>query len=188
MDKPNGSSMAPRETQEAKQMKFWKYNIGDKIILDYCNRDGEKLKYIVVDRYVDGLVDSIAVTSNDTRKMYVLYGDYTPHLREEKMVDKLIKDYNGVIYRESSSTNATVNERLTEYYSNQSYYQEIDEMNKIINFIHDRQLTVNLGKCVEYISRSEMNDPDKQIKRLMKARWFLNREIEERIKTVKEGD
>lgn len=169
-------------------MKFWKYNIGDKIVLDYCKRDGEKLKYIIVDRYVDGLVDSIAVTSNDTRKMYVLYGDYTPCLRDEKMVDKLIKDYNGVIYRESSSKNAAVNEPPMEYNSSPSYYQGVDEMNKILNFINDRRLVFNLGKCVEYISRSGKNDPDKKIECLMKARWFLNREIEEQIKVVKDED
>ena len=50
-----------------------------------------------------------------------------------------------------------------------------------IDFIEAKQLGYNLGNCVKYISRAGVKTND-ALEDLKKARWYLNREIENREK------
>lgn len=47
-----------------------------------------------------------------------------------------------------------------------------------IDFIEAKNLNYNLGNCVKYISRAGKKDPAKYMQDLMKAAWYLNREIQ----------
>lgn len=48
---------------------------------------------------------------------------------------------------------------------------------EVIDFIEDQKLNFNLGNVVKYITRLGRKDPSTQLEDLMKARWYLNREI-----------
>lgn len=53
-----------------------------------------------------------------------------------------------------------------------------------IDVIESWELGFNLGNVVKYISRSGIKDPNKRIEDLEKARWYLDREISVRRKTL----
>lgn len=53
-----------------------------------------------------------------------------------------------------------------------------DEM-KVIDFILDNQLGFCLGNAVMFIAMSGKKDKDKEIERLEKAIWHINRRIKE---------
>lgn len=48
---------------------------------------------------------------------------------------------------------------------------------EVIDFIEDKQLGFCLGNAVKYISRAGKKNPDKEIEDLEKARWYLDRHI-----------
>lgn len=48
---------------------------------------------------------------------------------------------------------------------------------EVIDFIEDKKLGFNLGNSVKYISRAGKKDKTKHIEDLEKARWYLDREI-----------
>lgn len=50
---------------------------------------------------------------------------------------------------------------------------------EVIDFIEDKNLGYHLGNCVKYISRAGKKDPLKTIEDLEKAKWYLQRKIEQ---------
>tara|TARA_R110000868_G_scaffold66014_14_gene197070 strand:- start:3826 stop:4167 length:342 start_codon:yes stop_codon:yes gene_type:complete len=48
---------------------------------------------------------------------------------------------------------------------------------EVIDVIEDWNLGFNLGNTVKYISRAGKKDPTKHLEDLKKARWYLDREI-----------
>lgn len=59
-----------------------------------------------------------------------------------------------------------------------------DTDHEAIDVIESWELGFNLGNVVKYISRSGIKDPSKRIEDLEKARWYLDREISVRRKTL----
>lgn len=57
---------------------------------------------------------------------------------------------------------------------------------EVIDFIEDKKLNYHLGNAVKYIARAGKKDPTKTIQDLEKARWYLDRHIEN-LKGVKFG-
>lgn len=57
---------------------------------------------------------------------------------------------------------------------------------EVIEFIRDQRFDYLLGNAVKYISRAGKKDPAKEVEDLEKARWYLNRKIEE-LKGEKNG-
>ena len=57
------------------------------------------------------------------------------------------------------------------HYRKDSGYEAID-------VIEAWDLNFNLGNTVKYISRNGIKDPERQIEDLEKARWYLDREIQ----------
>lgn len=55
----------------------------------------------------------------------------------------------------------------------------IDGKIEVIDFIEDKQLGFHLGNTVKYISRAGKKDPLKEIEDLEKARWYLDRKIQQ---------
>ena len=49
---------------------------------------------------------------------------------------------------------------------------------EVIDFIEDQKLGFCLGNCIKYIARSGKKDPSKLKEDLMKAKWYLEREID----------
>jgi Protein of unknwon function (DUF3310) len=56
---------------------------------------------------------------------------------------------------------------------------------EVIEFIEDKGLNFHRGNAVKYIARAGIKDPAKEIEDLMKAKWYIEREIE-RIKAYKD--
>jgi len=54
-----------------------------------------------------------------------------------------------------------------------------------IDVIEAWELNFNLGNTVKYISRNGIKDPARQIEDLEKARWYLDREIQNLKSTIK---
>lgn len=50
---------------------------------------------------------------------------------------------------------------------------------EVISAIEDWDLDFHLGNVVKYVARSGKKDPAKTIEDLEKARWYLNRKIEQ---------
>ena len=48
---------------------------------------------------------------------------------------------------------------------------------EVIDFIEDKNLNYHRGNAIKYICRAGKKDKSKEIEDLMKARWYLNREI-----------
>ena len=48
---------------------------------------------------------------------------------------------------------------------------------EVIDAIEDWQLGFNLGNAVKYIARAGKKDPNKLIEDLLKAKWYIEREI-----------
>lgn len=69
--------------------------------------------------------------------------------------------------------------------TNPEYYKRNIE---VIDFIEEYELGFHLGNVVKYVSRAGhkseqgMSQEDKTIDDLMKAKWYLTREIERRMK------
>ena len=85
-------------------MIFWKFNVGDKLILNPENpkKDMES-EYYVVDRYVDGVKEGLALSYPNACKMYVLYGvrhNTCQAVDEWDIMDKLLKN-NGEVKRDA---------------------------------------------------------------------------------------
>lgn len=49
---------------------------------------------------------------------------------------------------------------------------------EVIDFIEDQKLNFCLGNTVKYVARAGKKDPNKTVEDLEKARWYLNRAIE----------
>jgi hypothetical protein len=54
---------------------------------------------------------------------------------------------------------------------------------EVIDFIEDQSLGYQLGNAVKYICRAGFKDPSKEVEDLSKARWYLNRRINNVVKT-----
>jgi hypothetical protein len=50
---------------------------------------------------------------------------------------------------------------------------------EVIEFIEDKKLDFHLGNSVKYISRAGKKNPSKTIEDLKKAKWYLERKIEQ---------
>lgn len=67
------------------------------------------------------------------------------------------------------------------------YAQANDPVNKpshytdgkieVIDFIEDKKLGFHLGNAIKYIARAGKKDPTKKAEDLEKAKWYLQREI-----------
>jgi hypothetical protein len=60
-----------------------------------------------------------------------------------------------------------------------------DSGHEAIDVIEAWGLNFNLGNTVKYISRNGIKDPERQIEDLEKARWYLDREIQNIKNTIK---
>ncbi len=60
-----------------------------------------------------------------------------------------------------------------------------DSGHEAIDVIEAWELNFNLGNTVKYISRNGIKDPERQIEDLEKARWYLDREIQNLKNTIK---
>ena len=49
---------------------------------------------------------------------------------------------------------------------------------EVINFIEDKNLNYHRGNAIKYICRAGKKDPAKEVEDLMKAQWYITREIE----------
>jgi hypothetical protein len=59
--------------------------------------------------------------------------------------------------------------------NNPSHYT--DGKIEVIEYIEDKKFGFNLGNSIKYISRAGKKDKTKTIQDLEKARWYLDREI-----------
>ena len=50
---------------------------------------------------------------------------------------------------------------------------------EVIDFIEDKGLGFHLGNTVKYIARAGKKDPSKVLEDLRKAKWYLDRKIEQ---------
>lgn len=50
---------------------------------------------------------------------------------------------------------------------------------EVIDFIEDKNLGFHLGNAVKYIARAGKKDPEKTVQDLEKAKWYLERKIEQ---------
>lgn len=57
---------------------------------------------------------------------------------------------------------------------------------EVIEAIEDWKMNYHKGNCIKYIARAGKKHPEKEIEDLMKAQWYLCREIE-RLKALKEN-
>ena len=60
-----------------------------------------------------------------------------------------------------------------------------DSGHEAIDVIEAWELNFNLGNTVKYISRNGIKDPERQIEDLEKARWYLDREIQNLKNSIK---
>ena len=60
-----------------------------------------------------------------------------------------------------------------------------DSGHEAIDVIEAWGLNFNLGNTVKYISRNGIKDPERQIEDLEKARWYLDREIQNLRNSIK---
>ena len=58
---------------------------------------------------------------------------------------------------------------------------------EVIDVIEDWGLGFHLGNAVKYIARAGKKDPAKLVEDLLKAAWYLNRDIERRRKESNHG-
>lgn len=70
-----------------------------------------------------------------------------------------------------SDTTARANVEHPSHYHSQSGVEVIDA-------IEAWELSFSLGNVVKYISRAGHKDPSRRMEDLLKARWYLEREIE----------
>lgn len=49
---------------------------------------------------------------------------------------------------------------------------------EVIDYIEDKNLNFHLANVVKYVSRAGKKDPDKKLEDLKKARWYLDRHIQ----------
>lgn len=68
------------------------------------------------------------------------------------------------------------NKDLREYVENPSHYNS--GKIEVIDFIEDQKLGFCLGNVIKYVSRAGKKDSSKTIEDLEKAKWYLEREIE----------
>lgn len=60
---------------------------------------------------------------------------------------------------------------------NPSHYK--DGKIEVIDYIEDKKLGFCLGNAVKYISRAGKKDPSKEVEDLKKAKWYIERRIQE---------
>ena len=81
----------------------------------------------------------------------------------DELIDKFIKDLD----RPIKTTDDVVNH--PSHYTNTKI--------EVINYIEDKGFNYNLGNAVKYISRAGKKNPETYNEDLLKAVWYLNREI-----------
>ena len=59
---------------------------------------------------------------------------------------------------------------------------------EVIDFITDKKLDFCRGNAVKYIVRAGLKDPEKEVEDLMKARFYINRAIEDLVGPDKEAE
>lgn len=69
------------------------------------------------------------------------------------------------------------NDKMLEHDSVNRPSHYTDGKIEVIDFIEDKKLNFNTGNAVKYISRAGKKDPAKHKEDLMKAKWYLEREI-----------
>lgn len=104
-------------------MIFWKFNVGDKLILNpEESKKNMEREYYVVDRYIEGVEEGIAAVRRNVRIMYVLFGASShtfQAIAEYDIMDVLDKN-NGEVKRNEleiakwTKTSAAYEEALDE--------------------------------------------------------------------------
>lgn len=83
-------------------MIFWKFNVGDKLILNPEKpKKNMEREYYVIDRYIEGVEEGIAAVRRNVRIMYVLFGASSHTFQavdEYDVMDELDKN-NGEVKR-----------------------------------------------------------------------------------------
>ena len=67
---------------------------------------------------------------------------------------------------------------MSEQVNHPSHYGGADNPYEAIKVIEAWQLGFSLGNAVKYISRAGKKDPEKTLEDLKKAKWYLDREIQ----------
>jgi hypothetical protein len=88
-------------------------------------------------------------------------------LREQ---DKVVMDHVGLLNNIIMEKNEMVN--------HPSHYGGIDNPYEAIKVIEAWDLDFHLGNTVKYISRAGKKNVDKELEDLLKAKWYLDRKIE----------
>lgn len=83
-------------------MIFWEFNVGDKLVLnpEESKKDMER-EYYVVDRYIEGVEEGVALNFPNVRTMYVLFGAHSHTLQAIDQYDAINKlsENNGEVKR-----------------------------------------------------------------------------------------
>jgi hypothetical protein len=98
--------------------------------------------------------------------------DYTAHETETNMLRKALDQGSAA----KSIIDAFTKKDVPVSPLNPAHYR--DGKIEVIEYIEDKNLGFNLGNAVKYISRAGKKDSSKTIEDLEKARWYLDREIE----------
>ena len=86
------------------------------------------------------------------------------------MVDKVVMD--PVVH-----SNDLIMENK-EMINHPSHYGGAENVYEAIKVIEAWELDFNLGNTVKYISRAGKKNPEKELEDLLKAKWYLDRKIE----------
>ena len=65
---------------------------------------------------------------------------------------------------------------MTDNVNHPSHYT--DGKIEVIDFIEDKKLNYHRGNAIKYIARAGKKNPEKEIEDLMKAVWYLQREVQ----------
>lgn len=87
-----------------------------------------------------------------------------------KVVDKVVMDHV------EHSNNLVMDNK--EMVNHPSHYGGDDNVYEAIKVIEAWELDFHLGNTVKYISRAGKKDVEKELEDLLKAKWYLERKIE----------
>ena len=90
--------------------------------------------------------------------------------------DRVFYKVEGGFMMSSDREELTLLDRDDDKVNHPSYYAEGNI--EVVDFIEDKSLNFNLGNVVKYVSRAGKKSPDTYLQDLKKARWYLDREIQ----------
>lgn len=74
-----------------------------------------------------------------------------------------------------------------EMVKNPDHYGGVSNPYEAIKVIENWNLDFHLGNTVKYISRAGKKYPEKELEDLLKAKWYLDRKIENLTNKIKNG-